>query len=88
MENYNKGGFGRRTGEDRRDYGSRNYNNDEQRPSRPKRPRITRSGQGGEKLFSSNEERRFTPAGEHRGPGSRTRNYGERREFGERRSYG
>ena len=89
MEHNNKGGFVRKA-DDRRDYGSRNYGNEEQRESRPRRPRISRSSQtGGEKLFSSSDERRFIPAGEHRS--YRDSGAGERRNFHDRnehRSFG
>ena len=82
MENMNKGGFGRRN-EDRRDYGDKTFNND---GARPRRPRISKPRPSGERMFSSNDERRFIPAGEHRDFGSR-REFGERRE-GSRRSFG
>ena len=89
MEHNEKSGFVRRT-EDRRDYGSKNYGSEEKTP-RPRRPRISRS-QGGEKLFSSNDERRFIPAGERRSFEShKDRSYGdssERRGYGSSRSYG
>ena len=89
MEHNEKSGFVRRT-EDRRDYGSKNYGSEE-KTQRPRRPRISRS-QGGEKLFSSNDERRFIPAGERRSFEShKDRSYGdssERRGYGSSRSYG
>ena len=93
MENNTKGGFVRRN-EDRREYGSRN-GNEESRSLRPRRPRISRSQNGGEKLYSSHDERRFIPAGgEQRSFGPRResgRGYGdssERRSYGSSRSYG
>ena len=76
MENNFKDGFDRRS-EDRRDYGSRKSNNEEGRTMRPRRPRIGRTQPAGERLYSSNDERRFVPAGEqHSYQGS-----GERRSF-------
>ena len=93
MEHNDKGGFVRRN-EDRREYGSRN-GNEESRSPRPRRPRISRSQNGGEKLYSSHDERRFIPVGgEQRSFGPRResgRGYGdssERRSYGSSRSYG
>ena len=90
MENNYKSGFSRRSGEDRREYGNRRFSEEGQRTPRPKRPRIGRPSQGGEKLFSSSDERKFIPAGErsgYSGFGGRKNEYGERREGG-RREYG
>ena len=90
MENNYKSGFSRRSGEDRREYGDRRFSEEGQRTPRPKRPRIGRPSQGGEKLFSSSDERKFIPAGErsgYSGFGGRKNEYGERREGG-RREYG
>ncbi len=79
MENNSKGGYFRRTNEGRRDYGSNGFGNEEKRVPRQKRPRIGRPSV--EKMFSSNDERRFSP--------DRSRSYGGgQREFGERRYYG
>ena len=97
MENNFKGGFDRGS-EDRRDYGSRK-NENAGATGRPRRPRIGRSSQpGGEKLYSSSDERRFIPAGErrsHSGSGNYHENgdrgfgnRGGRRSFGSQRGYG
>ena len=97
MENNFKGGFDRGS-EDRRDYGSRK-NENAGATGRPRRPRIGRSSQpGGEKLYSSSDERRFIPAGErrsHSGSGNYHENgdrgfgnRGGRRNFGSQRGYG
>ncbi len=80
MENYSKDGFIRR-------------NNDETHSSgRPKRPRISRPRVNAEP-YSSSDERRFIPAGEHRsyaGNSERrpSRPYGNRREYGDSRNSG
>ena len=66
MENNSKGGYFRRTNEDRRDYGSNGFGNEEKRVPRQKRPRIGRPSV--EKMFSSNDEKRFSP--------DRSRSYG------------
>ena len=82
MENNYKGGFNRRNGDG---------------ASKPKRPRIGRPKENGEKLYSSNDARKFIPAGERRsysGHDGRKREFGDRRdagfarEQGDRRSYG
>ena len=92
MENNSKGGYVRRTRDDRREYGSRgfgSYANDETRPApRPKRPRIGRPNV--ERMYSSNEERRYAPV--RKRPGyqeydetSVNRSSAGQREYGERR---
>ena len=104
MENSNNGGFFREMNEDRRDYGEKGFGNGEARvPSKPKRPRIGRSQPSVERLYSSNDERRFIPAGERRSysgnsdrrnsrdydsRGYNDRNSGSRREYGSRGDFG
>ncbi len=90
MENRNKGGYSRRTDEDRRDYGSKRFDNSTTTGTgRTRRPRIGKSQPSGERLYSSSDERRFTPAGEQKSYGQ----YGGHRNYGDsgdrrRNSYG
>ena len=106
MEHNFKDGFNRRS-EDRRDYGSRKFGNDESKGTpRPRRPRIGKTQPRAERVdrfYSSDEGRRFVPAGEQKsyyGNQEDRRNfrsgnnrYGrhtseDHREYGERRGYG
>ena len=70
MENNTKGGFVRRTRESRSEYGSNGFgsnngfDNEGAPAPRQKRPRIGRSSV--EKMYSSTDERRFSPARENR----------------------
>ena len=104
MENSNNGGFVREMNEGRREYGDKGFGNEETRiPSKPKRPRIGRSQPSVERLYSSNDERRFIPSGERRSYSGNSerrnsrdyenRGYGDRgfdsrREYGSGREYG
>ena len=67
MEHNFKDGFNRRS-EDRRDYGSSKFGNDESKGTpRPRRPRIGKTQPRAERVdrfYSSDEGRRFVPAGE------------------------